>query len=113
MSLDVNLVVERPVSVHTGNITHNLGRMAAAVRVSLKYTLYDILWHPDDHGFTRADEIADYLDTAFNVLLSEPEYFRSFNPENGWGSYETLVNFVYEYRNSCWDNPDAKIEVSR
>ena len=31
MSLDVDLMVTRPTSVYSGNITHNLGKMAAAV----------------------------------------------------------------------------------
>ena len=36
-----------------------------------------------------------------------------FNPTNGWGSYDGLCNFVYKYRNACWDNPDAELRISR
>ncbi len=113
MSLDVYLMVTQPVSVYDANITHNLGKMASAVKLSNGMTLYDILWRPDEHGFYYAKEISELLDEGFNILLSSPEEYKRYNPENGWGSYEGLVNFVYNYRNACWDNPDAELRVSR
>jgi len=39
MSLDVDLMVTQPVSVYSGNITHNLNSMAAAVVLSNGLTL--------------------------------------------------------------------------
>lgn len=113
MSLDVDLMVTQPVSVYSGNITHNLGEMASYVKFDGDLTLYDVLWRPDEHGFRYAKDIEDYLDTAWNILMSEPEFYKTFNPKNGWGTYEGLCKFVYEYRNACWDNPDAELEVSR
>lgn len=113
MSLDVNLMVTQPVSVYDGNITHNLGQMARHVHVGSGLTLYDVMWRPDEHNMQFAHQISEYLDEAFNVLLSEPEFFKTFNPENGWGTYDGLVNFVYAYRNACWDTPDAELRVSR
>ena len=116
MSLDVDLMVTQPVSVYSGNITHNLGKMAAEVKIPYMagtVTLYTILWRPEELQFTKAREIADLLDVGWNILLSEPEYFKTFDPENGWGSYEGLVDFVYKYRNACWDNPEAELRVSR
>jgi hypothetical protein len=115
MSLDVYLMITKPVSVYDDNITHNLGKMADAVLVDSEksLTLYNILWRPDEHGFAKASEISDYLDIGWNILLSDPEKYKKYNPENGWGSYDGLCDFVYKYRNACWDNPDAKLEVSR
>ena len=114
MSLDVDLMVTQPTSVYSSNITHNLVRMANAVKLDeVDLTLYDILWRPDEHGFTHANEIAALLDIGWNILLSDPEKYKRYNPENGWGSYEGLCDFVYRYRNACWDNPDAKLSVSR
>jgi len=116
MSLDVDLMVTQPVSVYSGNITHNLGKMAAEVKIPYMagtVTLYTVLWRPEELQFTNAREIADLLDEGWNVLLSDPEKFKAFNPENGWGSYDGLCNFVYRYRNACWDNPDAELRVSR
>jgi hypothetical protein len=113
MSLDVDLMVTKPVSVFTQNITHNLNKMAMAVELSNGKTLYDVLWRPDEHGFKYARDIADLLDMGWNILLSDPDKFKMFNPENGWGSYDGLVNFVYKYRNACWESPDAELSVCR
>ena len=113
MSLDIDLMVVQPVSVYEANITHNLGKMADAVILDNGKTLYQVLWRPDEHGWKFARDISDMLDEGWNILLSDPERFKQFNPENGWGSYDGLVNFVYKYRNACWDNPDAELRVSR
>ena len=113
MSLDVDLMVIKPTSVFSHNITHNLGKMADAVVLGNGKTLYQILWRPDEHGYYNAEDISDLLDEGFNILLSDPEKFKKFNPENGWGEYEGLVNFVYAYRNACWETPDAELRISR
>ena len=113
MSLDVDLMVTQPVSVYEANITHNLNTMAMEVKLSDGNSLYEIMWRPGETGYFKAKEIADLLDEGWNILLSEPEYFKKFNPENGWGNYEALCNFVYNYRNACWDNPDAELRISR
>jgi hypothetical protein len=113
MSLDVDLMVTQPVSVYSGNITHNLNSMAAAVVLSNGLTLYQILWRPDEHELKFARDISELLDEGWNILLADPEKFKNYNPPNGWGSYDGLCNFVYKYRNACWDNPDAELRISR
>ena len=113
MSLDVDLMVVQPVSVYTNNITHNLGKMADEVVLSNGKNLYQVLWRPDEHGWKTARDISGMLAEGFNILISDPERFKKFNPENGWGSYEGLCTFVRNYCNACWDNPDAELRVSR
>ena len=113
MSLTVNLMVPQPVSVYDNNITHNLSKMASEVKLSNGLSLYDVLWRPDEHELELAEDIAELLDEGWNILLSEPDRFRQLNPENGWGNYDGLCKFVYEYRNACWNEPDATIEVCR
>jgi len=114
MSLDVNLMVVQPTSVYSANITHNLGKMASEVKLSNGMTLYDILWRPDEQkGLKCAKDISELLDEGWNILLSDPEKFKKFEPDNGWGSYEGLEKFVYNYRNACWDNPEAELRIWR
>lgn len=113
MSLDVDLMVIQPVSVFSLNITHNLGAMAREVQLSNGKTLYDVLWRPDENDYYTAEDISELLDEGWNILLSDPEKYKKFNPENGWGEYDGLCNFVYEYRNACWDRPSAELRVSR
>lgn len=117
MSLDVDLMVTKPSSVWNYNITHNLGEMARAVVVDPdleeQLTLYHVLWRPEEYDLHLAHEISDYLNVGYQMLVADPIRYKAMNPENGWGSYEGLCRFVYEYRNACWDNPFAELRVSR
>jgi hypothetical protein len=114
MSLDVTLTKLMPTDVYGSNITHNLSKMADQVKLSNGMTLYNVLWRPDEQaGLKFAKDIAELLDEGWNILLADPKKFKQFEPENGWGNYEGLCNFVYSYRNACWDNPDAEISVYR
>lgn len=115
MSLDVYLIKEQPVNIYESNITHNLGHMAGDVEVGNGYTLYNILWRPDEMvpPSIRADELIDYLSTGLNVLLDNREHLLQHNPENGWGNYDHLLNFTRDYLAACVEFPDAVIRVSR
>ena len=46
-------------------------------------------------------------------LLADPEKFEELNPENGYGSYYDLCEFVRRYIAACAINPDACVDVSR
>jgi len=113
MSLDVTLTKLMPTDVYGSNITHNLGKMALEVRLECGLTLYDVLWRPEEHNLLHAKDIAELLDEGVNKLLADPARFKQFEPENGWGNYEGLCNFVYSYGNACGGNPDAEISVCR
>lgn len=113
MSLDVDLMVTQPVSVYSANITHNLGRMAAVVDVGDDLTLYQILWRPDEIPLTTARQLIVYLAQGMNVLLDDADRLRDYNPENGWGNYNNLLNFTKEYLVACMENPDAELSISR
>ena len=113
MSLDVELMVTQPVSVYSGNVTHNLGAMAGAVVLSNGITLYQVLWRPDEHELKFARDISDLLDEGLIILLSDPEKYKQFDPENGWGSYKGLCEFVANYCQACCYNPDAELRISR
>lgn len=113
MSLDVWLTAVRPVQVYEDNITHNLAHMAGEVRLSNELTLYDVLWHPKEHNYTKASEIAPLLAEGLLILRSERDRLISFNPPNGWGNYENLVEFTQSYLNACLAEPNSEIHVSR
>lgn len=49
-----------------------------------------------------------------NITHNEkPDYFKQFNPSNGWGSYTVFLPWVKEYLNACREYPEATIYVSR
>ena len=128
MSLDIDLegVKTEVVRFYEGNITHNLTKMADEAG------LYEALWRPYklksnytifenkdlEYQFEKdnpvfAKEIIEKLVLGLLKLKSEPEYFKKFNPENGWGTYEGLVTFVENYLKACGENPEAIIKISR
>lgn len=93
--------------VYQGNITHNLGKMATVSG------LYEACWVPESLGITIAKDLKFALTLGLEELKSDPEKYKKFNPENGWGKYEDLVSFVEGYIDGCTLYPEAKVEVSR
>lgn len=107
MSLDVSLIAMRPTEVYTNNITHNLNKMATEAGI------YKHLWRPEEIGITKAEELIMPLMEGLKLLKNDPARFKKLNPENGWGSYEGLIDFIENYLEACVKNPDATIEISR
>ena len=107
MSLDVSLTAMRPTVVFDGNITHNLNMMAEEAGI------YKHLWRPEEIGITLAGQLIEPLTAGLELLKSDPERFKKFNPENGWGHYEGLVDFVEEYLKMCIEYPDAEVDANR
>lgn len=94
-------------TVYSGNITHNLTEMADAAG------LYGYLWRPDENGITTTSQLAEPLSVGLAALKSEPNKYIRFNPKNGWGSYDVLVNFVRTYLEACKRYPNATVSVWR
>jgi hypothetical protein len=93
--------------VYWANITHNLNRMADAAGI------YEALWRPDEAGYAKAHQLIEPLTAGLERLRSQPATYRQYNPENGWGNYEGLVEFVEQYLAACIANPDADVGVWR
>lgn len=111
MSLDVYLedtctCGEKTDQVYSRNITHNLGRMAREAGI------YTELWHPERSGFKLATELVEPLCIGLDRLKETPNHYKQFNPENGWGNYEGLVEFVTDYLKACQEYPKSKITTS-
>ena len=141
MSLDVTLRRKRFISydegktytedremVYSANITHNLGKMAREAN------LYEALWRPHmlkegaenlpegDHNAEyefecaqtiKANEIIDLVEIGLKKLKDNPNYFKQFDSDNGWGVYEHFVPFVEKYLDALREFPDAIVEVDR
>jgi hypothetical protein len=108
MSLDVYIKVVKPTIVFSSNITHNLNKMASEVDENF----YKALWCPEELGIETTKQIYNYLFDGLIELKAHPEYYKQFNPPNGWGSYEGLVKFVEDYLEACKENLNGKITVS-
>lgn len=60
----------------------------------------------------RAHEVIDALKQAIDSMQSDPETYRAMNPSNGWGSYETCLEFLQELYVDFRTYPNSRIEVS-
>jgi hypothetical protein len=125
MSLDIHLIgPEKEVKcecpncsdIHTRtdreryfdtNITHNLGKMASEAGI------YYALWRPDEPYPHKAKDITTTIERGLELMKSDPDKFRAFSAENGWGTYEQFIPWIEEYLKALKEYPEADIEVSR
>lgn len=98
---------------HVGNITHNLKVMAEHVPVSDTLTLYNVLWRPDESGLNTTDDILEYVTTGVKYMIDHKEDLLQYNPDNGWGDYDELLDFAKRVGSACLFNPNCKIEANR
>ncbi len=89
------------------NVTHNLNKMAEAVG------LYEILWRPEEIGITVASQMILPLEEGIKELEANPDKYKTYNPPNGWGSYEDFARFCKSVLQKCRECPDAVIEACR
>lgn len=117
MSLDVTLLFEVDTGgpdsssdwvVFDSNYTHNCSKMAVEAGV------YEYVWRPEECSDVKtAGDLVTPLRRAIQVMEDDPSRFKSLNPSNGWGSYETFLPWLREYLQACLKYPKAKIRASR
>jgi hypothetical protein len=91
------------------NITHNLAPMAD------KAGLYKPLWRPEENYDkpVLAIDVYPAIVAGFNNLMFNPENYKNLNPENGWGDYNSLVDFTANVLAALRQYPLAVVEACR
>ena len=115
MSLDWSLYVDvdlgedelTRLEVFSYNMTHNLGTMADEAGV------YKTLWRPDENGYVYAASAVHNLTKALTLLKENPEFYKGFEPDNNWGTYEGFVAAVQSILEACERYPKARIHACR
>lgn len=64
-----------------------------------KTSLHSILWRPEETTLlTINGKLTPSYVKALSICLEDlkehRKYYEKFNPKNGWGNYDNLVNFV-------------------
>lgn len=114
MSLDISLSVTMcdkcgsTITVFDRNITHNLGKMAR------KAGLYDAMWDPYsiDLDIRPASMIPELID-GIRFMVNNRLECEQLAPENGWGTYEDLLEFAEQYLLACVKYPNAEMCISK
>lgn len=107
MSLDIDLVESREISIFSANVTHNLNRMAD------KAGIYQVLWRAPENKIFIASQLIQPLQAAVKSMKENPDFFRQFDAENGWGAFEQFLPWIEKLLTACINNPNAKIKTSR
>ena len=105
--LVIEPVLQETEELFSKNITHNLRRMAEAAGI------YREMWRPDEIGLTKAEQLIEPLQRGLDKLTGNHWVYVTYNPDNGWGTYDGLVEFVRAYLDACRKYPDAEVHVSR
>lgn len=117
MSLDVYIKNKKKEEDREwiANITHNMNKMAQRIFVSEnKETLYDYVWRPEElDREIDTKEMAKILTKGIYIMISKRRSLLRYEPENGWGSYDSFLKFLIKYKEACEDSPGYIIEVSR
>ena len=76
--------------------------------------LYTVLWHASNvidgkPVQPKAEDIIAEIEKGLEELKSDPEKYKKFNPENSWGSYESLVRFTEGVLEACKKHPKALV----
>ena len=102
------------------NVTHNMGDMAKHIPVCVKYRkkifggkLYDYVWRPDENGNPSTSPMRKILVNVIAYMLNNRNVLLAYNPSNGWGSYDSFLQWLISYKEACEDNPGRKISVDR
>ena len=106
MSLDIWLTAMSETPVYEANITHNLAGMADAAGI------YVTLWNADKQTTTAFDLIQP-LQWAIDDMEKRPDFYKHFDAENGWGTYDDFVPWLEELLEACKMYPNAKVEISK
>lgn len=114
MSLDISLffVVDtgngtEEFTVFDRNYTHNIVAMARVAGV------YDCVWRPEENGYDIAEQLVQPLSEGIAKMKRDPEFYKTLDPPNGWGSYSTFLAFLEDYLEACKQYPLAKINACR
>jgi hypothetical protein len=111
LSLDIYLMAEvdaggaepHQVELYWANITHNVASMWQ--RAGCFEALYK------SEGKAAAD-ILPALERAEGEMRREPGAYRALDPSNGWGSYDSALEWLGKLIAACRRHPKAVVRVS-
>lgn len=102
MSLDFSITVKQ--TVYSGNMTHNVADMWREAGC------YDALYNSEG---MCAETIKPFLQKALKAMVINKKGYETLNPENGWGDYQSAIEYLKEVLEACENNPEGIISISK
>ena len=114
MSLDISLYCGK-LEIDSLNVTHNLNTMVSNIPCGKNLTLYEVLWRPNELTglLNKAKELITPLETARLFMLDNESFLKTFEPDNGWGTFNGLFVTVSKLLFMCEQAPEADIQRCR
>lgn len=104
----------------SGNITHNMGNMADHIPTSYHVdgedysnNLYSVVWRPEEFNIANTTIVGEALGNGIAYMVTHRKELEQYNPSNGWGDYDSFLQWLIAYKQQCDENPDCEIEVWR
>lgn len=75
------------------------------------------MWHKagiDLHEYNKkkAVYLIVPLTKAIENMALDPEGYKEMNPANGWGDYDSALEFLQKILSAVYANPNSKFEVN-
>ena len=101
MSLDIGIKAKREVEIYESNVTYNLANIYyKCIEGGLK-SLNEM----------TCKEAIPILNKAIENMIKNEKEYRKLEPDNGWETYDGLLQKFKDLRNSCEENLDGIISV--
>ena len=81
------------------------------------YNVYPMYLRAMGNGLTdllngkKCKDVIPILQKGIASMEDDPDTYKKMNPPNGWGTYETALEFLKEILNACETHKDYKIEI--
>ncbi len=113
MSLDIGLYIMvdvgrgpdslEKIALFDANITHNLNKMADEAGI------YKYVWRPEELNIECANDLIEPLRAGIAKMEADPDHYKTFDAENGWGTYSDFLPWLRKYLAACEQYPGAMI----
>ena len=108
MSYDVKIVKR----LYESNYTSNICKMVTTAFETCKEKQFipDYFYHWSD--VVNECIHTKYLKELINELQRRPEFYKQFNPKNGWGNYEGVVNWLQNILHNWEQNDNCEVIIT-
>lgn len=68
--------------------------------------------YPSEWDGKKCADMYPVLMQGISLLNLHPQRYRQFEPDNGWGTVETTIDFLQKIADTCDKYPTAVLEIS-